>query len=246
MYSLSVAQWILVCVCGVLIGASKTGVLGAGILAVPLMAAVFPAKESTGVLLPLLCMADIMGVAFYRRHAVWRVLLRIMPCAAVGIVGGWLLMRHTSNVQLRPMIGVTVLVMIALNIGLNVMKKRVVHTNLAAAVAVGLLAGFTTMTANAAGPVMTLYLLLLGLDKNRLVGTAAWYFFVLNLFKVPFSAQLGLITWHSLALNLMLTPAIVAGGLGGYALVKRMPQKFFEALMQVLAAAGAAYLIVGA
>jgi hypothetical protein len=125
------------------------------------------------------------------------------------------------------------------------LQQRVVHTHLGAAVAVGLLAGFTTMTANAAGPVMTLYLLLLGLDKNKLVGTAAWFFFVVNLFKVPFSANLGLVTARSLSLNLVLLPAIVAGGCAGYALVKRMPQRFFEVLMQVLAAAGAVYLLVG-
>ena len=240
---LSLGQWLVVVACAVLIGAAKTGVLGAGTLVVPVLAAVFPARESTGILLPLLCVADILGVLFYRQHAVWGVLLRLMPCAAAGVIAGWLFLGRVDNALLRPLIGVIVLAMLGVHLVMRRTGFTVARSNPAAALVVGLLAGFATMTANAAGPIMTLYLLVLGLDKKTFVGTAAWYFFIVNLFKVPFSAQLGLITWQSLSLNLVLVPAIVAGGFGGYWLVKRLPQRWFELLMHTLAAAGAAYLI---
>ncbi len=244
MFELTCAEWVLVIAAAVLIGAAKTGVIGGAVLVIPLMASVFPAKESTGVLLPLLCMADVLGVILYRRHARWDVLARLFPCAAAGVVAGYFFMRVITNAQLKPIIGVIVLALLALQYAMAHRALAVYRTHIVLAILTGLAAGFTTMTANAAGPIMTLYLLMLHLDKTKFVGTIAWYFFVMNLFKVPFSAHLGLITLDSLGFNLVLLPAIIAGGAAGYYFVRIIPQKPFEIVMQVLAAVGAVYLLV--
>lgn len=89
-------------------------------------------------------------------------------------------------------------------------------------------AGFTTMVANAAGPVMILYLLAMRLPKLVFVGTAAWYFMALNLFKLPFSASLGLINPASLGVDLWLGPFAVLGALAGRPVVARLNQRVFE------------------
>ena len=115
--------------------------------------------------------------------------------------------------------------------------RRLPHST-AFAWTMGLVAGVTTMLANAAGPVMGLYLLAVALPKEAFVGTAAWFFLLINLIKVPFSAQLGLITFPSLAFNAALVPFIASGLFLGRAVVSRLPQRWFDTL--ILAFAGVA------
>lgn len=244
MTELHAGQWVLVIVCAIMIGAAKTGVVGGGILVIPLMASVFPAKSSTGVLLPLLCMGDVLGVMLYRREARWDVLLRVFPYAVTGIVGGYVFMGVITDAQLKPVIGVIVLALLTLQYLMAHEYLAVYRTHRVLGALIGLLAGFTTMTANASGPIMTLYLLMLRLEKTKFVGTMAWCYFCLNLFKVPFSAHLGLITADSLALNAILIPAIVVGGVAGYYFVRIVPQRVFAMVMQVLAGVGAIYLLL--
>jgi len=148
-------------------------------------------------------------------------------------------------INARPVIGAIVLAML----GVQFLLKR--HSgqlsgrgHLALAALAGTTAGFTTMTANAAGPVMAVYLLFMRLDKKEFMGTAAWYFFCMNVFKVPFSANLGLITPASLKLNILLFPAVLVGSALGYFVLNRIPRKAFEWAIQILAAAGGLYLIL--
>ncbi len=94
--------------------------------------------------------------------------------------------------------------------------------------ATGILAGFTTMLANAAGPIMILYLLATGLPKMEFIGTGAWFFLLINVFKVPFSYSLGLINASSLRVDLILAPFAVLGALAGRALIPHINQKVFE------------------
>jgi len=241
--SYSFPDWLLLIASGFVIGASKVGLIGAAILAVPFMAMVFPAKESTGALLPLLCFADVIAVILYRYHAQWKELGRMLPPAAAGIVAGFLLMGRITDAQLKPVIGVIVLVLLVLNAVLKARGKGAVTAHPVAAVVLGLLAGITTMLANASGPIMILYFLALGFEKEKFVGTIAWFYFIINLVKVPFSAYLGLVTVKSLGLNLVLAPTIVAGAAFGFYFVKKVPQKPFEVLTQLLAAAGAINLL---
>jgi len=226
-------QWLLCAAVALCAGMAKTGFSGMGTVALVLMALVLPARESTGALLTILIVADIYAVFAFNRHANWRVVLRLLPPAFLGIIVGWLLMPLIPDHSFRPLLGGITLALIAL---LLVQRMR---PSLANAVsghpAVGWLAGWfggvTTMVANAAGPIMSIYLLACRLPKMELVGTGAWFFFVVNVSKVPFSATMGLVNAHSLLLTLILTPVVVVGAFFGRWLLLRINQVLFEALL---------------
>ncbi|PLS79625.1 MAG: sulfite exporter TauE/SafE family protein, partial [Chloroflexi bacterium] len=219
-----------------LIGLSKTGIAGIGILAVAIFASVLPARESVGAVLVTLIAGDLVAVAAYRREVSWTHLWRLFPWTAVGVIGGALALNRIADDGVRRLIGGILLGLIAIHLarraGRNPSsaaeskpRQRPWLVGLA-----GLLAGFTTMVANAAGPVMVMYLLALRLPKLLFIGTAAWFFLVLNLFKVPFSVGLGLITPTSLGISLRLIPLAIIGALSGRLLVHAIDQRRFEQL----------------
>jgi uncharacterized membrane protein YfcA len=238
--------WFVVALCAVLTGASKTGVPGLGILVVPLMAMVLPARNSTGVLLGLLIMGDLFAVVYHRYNARWVHILRVLPATLVGIVAGYFCLRTVTNAQLAPAIGAIVLALLGIHFWRTNIRgpDAPVPTQRWFALAMGFTAGATSMMANAAGPVMTIYLLAMQLPKVAFVGTSAWFFFIVNWSKVPFSANLSLITPEWVKLDLMMLPAIAAGALMGVLFLKRIPQKFFNAVVQVLAALAALRLLL--
>lgn len=237
--------WLIAGLSAFLIGLTKTGVPGVGILVTPLMAMVLPAKASTGVVLPMLIFADVISVAYFRRYADWRILLRLMPWALVGIVLGWLWMGRLTDRQLKPILGIIVLVMLAIHYIRQYLQRteKTPPTVWWFAALVGIIAGVTTMLANAAGPIMILYLLAMRLEKQAFMGTAAWYFLILNWVKVPFCIDLGLITTQSLSLNGILAPAVVAGAVVGIWILRHISQRVFEGLAQFFAFFAALYLI---
>ena len=245
MLELNVVGWVVVVLCAIMVGAAKTGIPGFGILVVPLMAMVIPARSSTGVLLGILILADLFAITYHRHNARWGHVLRLLPAALAGIVAGYFAMKVVSDRQLQPIIGVTVLVMLGLNYRRTAAKGE--DTPIPAqwwfAAAMGFLAGLTTMMANAAGPIMIIYLLAMRLPKIEFVGTSAWFFFVINWLKVPFSANLDLITAKSIKLDLLMLPFIAVGAAAGIFFLKRIPQKAFTAVVQALAAAAAIKLL---
>jgi len=241
MNELTFSQWIVMALAAVIIGLSKSGLPGLGILAVPIVAVVIPAKLSTGFILPMLIAGDVIGVFYYRRHADWPRLFRLFPWTVIGIIIGWLSMDRLNDAQIRPIIGGIVLAMLALNLWRQRFadpESRIPHHH-GVAILIGLLAGFTTMMANAAGPIMGIYLLAMGLPTTAFIGTSAWFFLLVNAFKVPFSAQLGLITLPSLTFNAMLLPFIALGAWMGIKFARRIPRIIFERLVQIFAAIGA-------
>ena len=248
MAPMTVWQWSLLVVAGLIIGVSKTGFPGVGILAIPLVAMVIPARASTGLILPMLLVGDVMAVAFYRRHGVWKYLAKLMPCAVAGILIGYALLGMVSDRQLKPVIGGVILILLVLNWWRNwrLAKAGEIHVPQAwwFPVIMGMLAGIITMMANAAGPIIVIYLLAMHLPKTAFIGTGAWYFLLLNAFKVPFSWNLGLITPESLWFNAKIAPVIIAGGLAGFYLVRYVPEKSFTWIVQLLAAVAAVQLIV--
>ena len=237
--------WVVIAVSAVVVGVSKTGMPGLGILPVPLMALAFSTRESTGLLLGLLILADLFAVTYHRHNARWRHVLRLLPAALAGIVAGYFGLGIINDQQLKPIIGGIVLVML----GLNYWRTRAggeeapIPAQWWFAAALGFMAGVTTMMANAAGPVMIIYLLAMRLPKIEFVGTGAWFFFVVNWLKVPFSANLNLVTAESVKLNLMMLPFIAAGALLGILVLKRIPQKAFTMIVQTLAALAAIRLL---
>ncbi len=242
---LSVLDWVTIAFCSVIMGASKSGLPGLSILAVPLMANVFETKQSTGLLLGILILGDIFAIIYHRENAKWPYIIRVLPATFCGIVAGFFLMKVITDEQLKPIIGVIVLIMLGLNYrrmkGNN--EDKNIPTPKWLSLWLGFLAGLTTMMANAAGPVMIIYLIAMKLPKMEFVGTAAWFFFIANWIKVPFSINLGIMSWESLKVDFMMLPFIFIGAIGGYFVLKRIPQKAFTTIAQLLAAIAAVKLL---
>jgi uncharacterized protein len=237
-------QWSIAILAALLVGFSKTGISGLGMLFVVMFAQLMPAKQATGVVLPLLCFGDLIAVLSYRQHAQWRHVWRLFPWTAAGVIAGWLAMNHIDERQARYLIGGIVLSLVGVHLfrrargGGHEAEHGVWFPPI-----IGILAGFTTLVANAAGPLMAIYLLAMRLPKMEYVGTAAVFFFLMNLFKVPFMVELGLINRSSLGLNLALAPAVFVGAMVGRKLLPKINQRIFENLALTLAVIAAIDLV---
>lgn len=227
-------DWFLVSLGALLVGLGKGGLVGVGNLTVILFAMVFEAKASVGLLLPVLIAADIVAITVYRRHADWGYLWKLLPWMAVGILVGYLLFGVLSDLLVRRFIGGIVLAMTAIQIARTVAREtgwgdfanRVPHA-FGFRFLLGLLGGFATMVANAAGPVAQLYFISVGLPKMAFIGTGAWCFFLVNVFKVPLQAHLGIINLDSLQISLSLAPIAMLGAWVAPRIVRFIPQRWF-------------------
>src|SRR5688500_201080 len=242
---LTAAEWVLAFGAALGLGFSKAGLAGIGLFHVVVFAFLFGARESTGYVLPLLVAGDICAVAALHQHVRWDYVRRMLPPACVGVLAAAFFMRGISDTAFRPLIGWIVLslaVMQAIRLRWPGWLGAVPHTR-AAVWTIGLVAGAATMLANAAGPVVALYCVAVGLPKFEVVGTLAWFFFIVNVFKLPLSAGLGLIRADTLLLNTALLPAVIAGVVGGRWVVHRLPQRAFDLLMLAFAGLAALRLI---
>jgi uncharacterized membrane protein YfcA len=222
-------DWFLAALGALLVGVAKTGITGLSLLFVTLFAAVMPARQSTGVVLPLLILGDIVAFVSYRRHAQWSHVWRLLPWAAVGIVIGTLAMGRMNERETRVSIGVIVVSLTVLHLARRAGKvPETLDYGAWFAPAIGVLAGFTSLVANASGPLMVIYLLAMRLPKLEYMGTGAVFFLILNLFKFPLMVGLGLITVPSLTFNLILAPAVIVGTLLGRWILGRIDQRVFE------------------
>ena len=227
------------------IGISKSGFAGIGLVTVIVMARIFPPRESTGILLPLLICGDICAVVAFQKHTLWPLIGRMLPPTLLGIVAGYFLMQHIPDTRFGPVIGSIVLTMAlvqALRRFRPAMFEKVPHSH-GFAWSIGGVSGIATMLANAAGPIMALYLLAINLPKYAFVGTSAWFFLIVNVSKVPLSANLGLIDTRTLFFNLLLVPAVIGGTLLGRWLIGIVPQRVFELLLLIFAGIASLRLI---
>jgi len=239
-------EWFVAALAAVGIGISKSGLPGVSLLHVVLFAHLFPGLRSTGVVLPMLIIGDIGAVLLFRRHARWPHVFRTLPPALIGVALGWAAMGSWPNLSWNPVIGAIVLALAFLQLLRNWKPGLIANLPHSQGFAwiMGLTAGMTTMVANAAGPVMALYLLAVALPKEAFVGTSAWFFLIINLLKIPFSIHLGFIHPDTLLLNLLLVPLIVTGLFAGRAFVSRIPQKAFDTLILAFAIVASFKLIV--
>jgi uncharacterized membrane protein YfcA len=232
MMHLSVSMWILAIACAMMIGMAKTGVNALGTLVVPLMAYIFGGMASSGLVLPMLVMADIFGVAYYHRSAHWKTVLKVLPWAAIGIFAGLITGKSISAQQFKQLIGILVIISLLVMIWLEIKNSKKgdsVPHKVWFSIPFGIMGGFSTMIGNAAGPIMSVYLLSMNLQKNTFIGTAAWYFFIVNVFKMP----LQIWGWHNITLktltfNLILFPAIALGAYAGIKFVQLIPESAYR------------------
>ena len=227
---ISFSGYLLAILCAFMIGMAKTGFNGLGTLVVPLMAFIFGGMPSSGIVLPMLIMADIFGVAWYHRSADWKTILKVMPWAIGGILIGLLTGKSISAIQFKHLIGILVLASLVVMVWQEWKKNstEVPHKPWFA-IPFGMTGGFSTMIGNAAGPVMSVYLLSMNLKKNVFIGTAAWFFFIVNVFKLP----LQIWGWHNITLktlgfNFLMLPAIAAGAFFGIIAVKWIPENAYR------------------
>lgn len=244
----------LMALAAAVIGYSKTALGGLAVVAVALFASILPARQSTAAILAVLIVGDLVAVWHYRRDADWALVRRLLPAVLPGLALGSLFLAHVGDQTLRRSIGGVLLVLLGLQLwsrrrragsdeGATGAARAAGHP--AAAWGAGSAAGFATMTANAAGPVMTLYLSAAGIDKRRFIGTNAWFFLVVNLVKVPFSIGLGLLHGADVARAGLLAPLVVLGGVVGSATVARISQRAFDVAVLLTSAVAAVALLVG-
>lgn len=243
---IATSAWILLAIAAFIVGVAKSAMPAMGTLSVVLGAAALPARESTGVLLVMFMLGDIFALWTYFHDANWRLLTRLAPTIILGVLLGVGFLAVADD----RLTAITIGAILILLIGLTFYQRAKSAPTTTAGISrtqstiYGTLGGFTTMVANAGGPPMSLYFLAQRLNIVTFLGTSAWLFALMNLFKLPFSIGLGLITWSSLTLNLIFVPLTAVGFFLGRIVVKRIDQRSFDRVVIAATLIGAAYLII--
>jgi uncharacterized protein len=240
----SITEWVLILFASFIIGMSKAGLKGIDMLSVTLMAFVFGSKLSTGIVLPLLCLADIAAVIYYNRHAQWLHFWKMAPWMVMGILLGVYLGKDMQEVIFRKMMAVIIIITIAIVIFMEYRKTANVPTSPLFEATTGLAAGFTTMLGNLAGAFANLYFLAMRMPKNHFIGTAAWLFLFINLFKLPFQ----IFFWkniqvQTLQIDLVLIPTLAVGFWAGIKVVGKIKDEHYRKIVILLTLVGACIML---
>jgi uncharacterized membrane protein YfcA len=238
-------NWFLICLASFIIGLSKSGLKGLDMMNVALMAIVFGGKASTGIVLPLLCIGDMVSVWFYNRHAQWSHFWKLMPWMVIGILLGVFIGKDLDEVIFRKIMAVIIIIVAVIMILLEIRKSFAPPTNKFFVWVMGLISGFTTMLGNLAGPFANIYFLAMRLPKNDFIGTAAWIFLIINLFKMPFQ----IIFWkninaQTLLTDLYLLPALAIGFWLGLKIVNRIKEEGYRRVILALTLIGAVFIFL--
>ncbi len=240
LFTPSLTNWILIIIASFIIGLSKAGLKGIDMMNVTIMAIVFGGKASTGIVLPLLCVADILAVIYYNRHAQWPQFWKIIPWMMVGILAGVYIGKDLDEALFRKIMATIIILTVIIMVALEFRKSTKVPTNKLFVINMGLAAGFTTMLGNLAGAFSNIYFLAMRMTKNDFIGTAAWVFLVINLFKLPFQVLYWKnITPSTLQVDLLLLPAMFAGFWAGLKIVSKIKDDNYRKVVIVLTLLGA-------
>ncbi len=243
-FGLSSWQISLMVFSALLIGMSKTGISGAGMAMIPIMATIFGGKLSTGIVLPMLSMADIFAVMYYHRHANWPYIIKLIPTTVIGILAGIYVGDLISDQVFKDIMGIIVIVSVGILVWRDIRKDVRVPGGMAFPIVMGLAGGFATMVGNAAGAIMALYLLSMRLPKNEYIGTGAWFFLIINLFKIPFHIFIWeTISLQTVILDFLLLPAIATGAFLGILIVKYIPERAYRIFILITTVLTAIVLI---
>jgi len=245
-FDASVPTLALACLGALCLGISKTGFPGLAIINVLLIAELFGAKNSVGIILPMLIVCDLLVYPLFRKYASWKMVWPLVPVTLAAVVGAWLLLDALDDQTARRVIGIIILFMLALQLIREFQREFLEHLPDSRIFLwfSCLLIGISTMLANAAGPVYSIWALVHRLKKEDFLGVGARFFLLVNLFKVPFLGQLELINSESLKLNLWLLPALISGILLGKLLIHLIPQRAFEVLLYGFSALAAIRLLL--
>lgn len=237
---ITTTAWALALTAAFVIGISKAGIKGIAIINVTLMALAFGAKESTGLIVPLLVVGDAFAVVYYNRHAQWKYIIAFLPWMILGILIGTAIGKDLPETTFKISMAVIILGTVIMMYWWDRKKSKNVPTHWAFAGFIGTMAGITTMIGNLAGAFSNIYFLAMRLPKNEFIGTAAWLFFIVNIFKLPFHIFIWkTITPETLLINLNLVPGIVLGIIVGVRLVKIIKEQFYRKMILILTAVGA-------
>lgn len=243
--SLSITNIILIFIGAFIIGLAKAGLKGIDMLNVTIMALVFGGKASTGIVLPLLCAADIAAVLYYNRHAQWKHFWKLIPWMAAGILIGVYAGKDMNEVVFRKLMAVIIMITVLIIVVMEFRKSTNVPASPLFVASTGIAAGFTTMLGNLAGAFANVYFLAMRMPKNDFIGTAAWVFLVINLFKLPFQVLYWKnITAASLHTDLLLLPALALGFFAGLKIVKHIKDDNYRKVVIVLTLIGAVVIFM--
>lgn len=243
-YNLSIIQWAAICIAVFLLGLSKAGIKGIGIIIVVILAFVFGEKASTGILLPMLITADIFAVIYYNRHARWDYIKKLIPWMIIGVLVGVWIGNDISEIIFKRMMAIIIIASVLIMFYTENRKSNRVPSNKLFSSGTGFLAGFTTMIGNLAGPISNIYFLAMRFPKNEFIGTAAWLFFIINVFKLPFHFFVWeTITLQTLVLNSIMVPVVIIGFFIGVALVRRISNVNYRRFILIVTAIGGVILL---
>lgn len=238
-FHLTVLQWTAICFAVFLLGLAKSGVKGIGIVIVVILAFVFGEKASTGILLPMLICADIFAVVYYNKHAQWHYIKKLLPAMVIGVLVGVWVGNDISEVVFKRIMAVIIIGSVLIMFYMENRKSTTVPTNKWFSNSAGFLAGFTTMVGNLAGPISDIYFLAMRLPKNEFIGTAAWLFFIINVFKLPFHFFVWkTVSVETLVLNSILIPMVILGFFLGAYIVKLISNVNYRRFVLIVTALG--------
>ncbi|WP_308993229.1 sulfite exporter TauE/SafE family protein [Mariniflexile litorale] len=238
-FHLTVLQWVAICFAVFLLGLSKSGIKGIGIIIVVILAFVFGEKTSTGILLPMLICADIFAVVYYNKHAQWHYIKKLLPAMVIGVLVGVWVGNDISEAIFKRIMAVIIIGSVLIMFYMENRKSNAIPTNKWFSNSTGFLAGFTTMVGNLAGPISDIYFLAMRMPKNEFIGTAAWLFFIINVFKLPFHIFVwNTVSAKTLVLNSVLIPMIILGFFLGAYIVKLISNVNYRRFVFLVTALG--------
>lgn len=243
-YQISITGFLIAFLATVLLGVGKAGVKGLGVLIVLLMAVVFGGKASTGILIPLMVVADIFAVIYYHRHTQWHYLKKLLPTMFIGVLIGVWVGNDIPESLFKQIMAIFILITVVIMVWMDQKKSTRVPKHWAFASGMGLLSGFTSMIGNLAGSFTDIYFLAMRLPKNEFIGTAAWLFFIINVFKLPFHFFVWkTATMQTIELNILLLPGIVIGFYVGVSVLKKINNRLYRKLIFIATALGAIFIL---
>ncbi|NLV37176.1 MAG: sulfite exporter TauE/SafE family protein [Clostridiaceae bacterium] len=244
-FDFSSFQWLLIIITAFIIGLARIGVTGIVMLVIPILASEFGGKESTGIILPLLILGDIFAVTYYRKHADWSIIKKLLPWTLAGVALGAVVGNYINDSQFKTLIAIIVIICLAILLFIERKgnKANIPESQLLSALA-GIGTGFSSMIGNAAGPIFSVFLLSKGFKKFDFMGTSAWFFLIINQIKIP----LHVFVWHNISVKSFLTaglmlPAIALGAFVGAVIIKKLNERFFHYFVIVLTAISAIRLL---